>query len=97
MIAVLIILSYIICIAYVKQKMKRDSEAILQEIKEAVDKRNLENLVKLSEKKQNPDSYNQNIIKYEDEVALYTGNRALRSPIETFTDFFETLIKLLTI
>jgi hypothetical protein len=76
--------------------MKRDSDRILQEIKEDVDKRNLENLVKLSEKKQNPDAYNQNIVKYEDEVSLYTGTRALRSPIETFTDFFETLSKLLT-
>lgn len=71
--------------------MKRDSVEILQDLKDEIDKKNLENLVKLSEKKQNPDSYNDNIIKYEDEVAIYTGLRALKSPIETLADFFETL------
>jgi hypothetical protein len=76
---------------YVKGKMKKDSEKILQDLKNEIDKKNLENLVKLSEKKQNPDSYNDNIIKYEDEVAIYTGMRALKSPIETLGDFFETL------
>ncbi len=76
---------------YVKRKMKKDSEKILQDLKNEIDKKNLENLVKLSEKKQNPDSYNDNIIKYEDEVAIYTGMRALKSPIETLGDFFETL------
>jgi hypothetical protein len=79
------------CIMYVKRKMKKDSEKILQDLKNEIDKKNLENLVKLSEKKQNPDSYNDNIIKYEDEVAIYTGMRALKSPIETLGDFFETL------
>jgi hypothetical protein len=76
---------------YVKRKMKKDSEKILQDLKNEIDKKNLENLVKLSEKKQNPDSYNDNIIKYEDEVAIYAGMRALKSPIETLGDFFETL------
>jgi hypothetical protein len=76
---------------YVKRKMKKDSEKILQDLKNEIDKKNLENLVKLSEKKQNPDSYNDNIIKYEDEVAIYTGMRALKSPVETLGDFFETL------
>lgn len=79
------------CIMYVKRKMKKDSEKILQDLKNEIDKKNLENLVKLSEKKQNPDSYNDNIIKYEDEVAIYTGMRALKSPVETLGDFFETL------
>jgi hypothetical protein len=79
------------CIMYVKRKMKKDSEKILQDLKNEIDKKNLENLVKLSEKKQNPDSYNDNIIKYEDEVAIYAGMRALKSPIETLGDFFETL------
>lgn len=84
------------CMLYVKWKMKRDSDQILQDLKSEIDKKNLENLLKLSEKKQNPDSYNKNIIKYEDEVALYTGIRILKSPGETFADFFETLMKLLT-
>jgi hypothetical protein len=79
------------CIFYVKMKMKSDSEKILKDLKDEIDKRNLENLVKLSERKQNPDAYNNNIIKYEDEVAIYTGLRALKSPIETLADFFETL------
>lgn len=86
-----IIFSYVLCVLYVKRKMKRDSVEILQDLKDEIDKKNLENLVKLSEKKQNPDSYNDNIIKYEDEVAIYTGLRALKSPIETLADFFETL------
>ena len=86
-----LIFSYVMCIMYVKGKMKKDSEKILQDLKNEIDKKNLENLVKLSEKKQNPDSYNDNIIKYEDEVAIYTGMRALKSPIETLGDFFETL------
>jgi hypothetical protein len=80
------------CILYVKMKMKSDSEKILKDLKDEIDKRNLENLVKLSERKQNPDAYNNNIIKYEDEVAIYTGLRALKSPIETLADFFETLV-----
>jgi hypothetical protein len=88
---VIILVSYVMCILYVKWKMKRDSEKILQDLKDEIDKRNLENLVKLSEKKQNPGSYNDNIIKYEEEVAIYAGLRALKSPIETCTDFFETL------
>jgi hypothetical protein len=79
------------CVFYVKMKMKRDSEKILKDLKDEIDKRNLENLVKLSERKQNPDSYNDNIVKYEDEVAIYTGLRALKSPVETLADFFETL------
>ena len=79
------------CVFYVKMKMKSDSEKILKDMKDEIDKRNLENLVKLSERKQNPDSYNDNIVKYEDEVAIYTGLRALKSPIETLADFFETL------
>jgi hypothetical protein len=79
------------CIFYVKMKMKSDSEKILKDLKDEIDRRNLENLVKLSERKQNPDSYNDNIVKYEDEVAIYTGLRALKSPIETLADFFETL------
>jgi hypothetical protein len=79
------------CIFYVKMKMKSDSEKILKDLKDEIDKRNLENLVKLSERKQNPDSYNDNIVKYEDEVAIYTGLRALKSPVETLADFFETL------
>jgi hypothetical protein len=79
------------CVFYVKMKMKSDSEKILKDLKDEIDKRNLENLVKLSERKQNPDSYNDNIVKYEDEVAIYTGLRALKSPVETLADFFETL------
>jgi hypothetical protein len=79
------------CIFYVKMKMKSDSEKILKDLKDEIDRRNLENLVKLSERKQNPDSYNDNIVKYEDEVAIYTGLRALKSPVETLADFFETL------
>ena len=88
---IMLIFSYVMCIMYVKRKMKKDSEKILHDLKNEIDKKNLENLVKLSEKKQNPDSYNDNIIKYEDEVAIYTGMRALKSPIETLGDFFETL------
>lgn len=76
--------------------MKRDSDQILQDLKNKIDKKNLENLLQLSEKKQNPDSYNRNIIKYEDEIALYTGIRILKAPFETFADFFRVLIKLLT-
>jgi hypothetical protein len=87
----IILCSYVMCIFYVKMKMKSDSEKILKDLKDEIDKRNLENLVKLSERKQNPDAYNNNIIKYEDEVAIYTGLRALKSPIETLADFFETL------
>lgn len=88
---IMLIFSYVMCVIHVKRKMKTDSEKILQDLKDEIDKKNLENLVKLSEKKQNPDSYNNNIIKYEDEVAIYTGMRALKSPIETLGDFFKTL------
>jgi hypothetical protein len=91
-----IIISYIICVAYVKQKMKVEAYKILQDLKNDIDKKNLDNLLKLSEKKQNPEAYNENIIKYDEEVALYTGIRALKSPIETFYDFFAYLKKLLT-
>jgi hypothetical protein len=87
----IILNSYVMCVFYVKMKMKSDSEKILKDLKDEIDKRNLENLVKLSERKQNPDSYNDNIVKYEDEVAIYTGIRALKSPVETLADFFETL------
>lgn len=99
MIAVLIFMlltSYILCIAYVKVKMKAEAEAILKRIKDKVDQRNLDNLVKLSEKKRNPEGYNKNIVQYQDEIALYTGMRALSSPKETFEDFFALLVKLLT-
>lgn len=90
------IASYITCIAYIKIKMRADSENILKKIKDDVDKKNLDNLVKLSEKKQNPEGYNSNIIQYQEEIALYTGMRALASPRETFEDFFLILKKLLT-
>jgi hypothetical protein len=68
--------------------MKSQSSEILEEIRKTVDKKNLDNLVKLSEKKQNPDSYNQNLTNYQDEAAIYAGIRALKSPFETFSDFF---------
>jgi hypothetical protein len=97
MIAILIIiLSYVLSVIYVKKKMLGESSQILEEIKGKVDKVNLENLVKLSDKKQNPDSYNSNIAKYEEEAAIYAGRRALESPKEVFSDLFEFLKKLLT-
>jgi hypothetical protein len=92
----ILIISYVSCIVYVKYKMKEESESILEKIKNEVDRRNLDNLIKLSEKAQNPDGYNSNIIQYQEEIALYTGSRALASPKETFADFLSLLIKLLT-
>ena len=91
-----LLISYIICVIYVKRKMKADSENILKKIKDEVDLRNLDNLIKFSEKKQNPEGYNSNIIEYQEEIAIYTGRRALTSPKETFEDFFLMLDKLLT-
>jgi hypothetical protein len=92
----LLLISYLSCIAYVKQKMKEDSKNILEMIKNRVDKRNLENLIKLSEKAQNPEGYNNNIVQYQEEITLYTGIRAMSSPRETFEDFLALLNKLLT-
>lgn len=92
-----LLISYIICVIYVKRKMKADSESILKKIKEEVDLKNLDNLIKFSEKKQNPESYNSNIIEYQEEIAIYTGQRVLASPKETFEDFFLMLNRLLTI
>ena len=82
-----IIISYILCIIYIKIKMHENSSQILEELKLKIDKNNLENLMKLSEKEQTPISYNENIIKYEEYIAIYTGYRALKSPFETFEDF----------
>lgn len=76
--------------------MKDEANKILQDLKDDIDKKNLDNLVRLSEKRQNPEAYNENIIKYDEEIALYAGLRALKSPIETFYDFFLNLNKLLT-
>lgn len=87
----LVILSYVICVIYVKAKMKEDSSEILEEIRKEVDKKNLDNLMKFSEKKLTPEGYNKNIAGYKEAAAIYAGTRALRSPIETFGDFFETL------
>jgi hypothetical protein len=76
--------------------MKSESSEILEEIRREVDKKNLGNLVKLSEKQLNPDTYNENLSNYREAAAIYAGMRALKSPIETFTDFFRNLQKLLT-
>ena len=98
MIAVLaIILSYALCVFYVKKKMLTESSQILEIIKGRVDRANLDNLVKLSDKKQNPDSYNSNIAKYEEEAAIYAGRRALESPIEVFEDLFKVFEKVINI
>lgn len=90
------VISYVLCVIHVKIKMKEESSDILQKIKNEVDLRNLDNLVKFSEKAQNPEGYNRNIVQYQEEIALYTGRRALSSPKETFEDFFASLKKLLT-
>lgn len=92
----IIIISYFLCIIYIKNKIKKNSTQILEELKLKIDKDNLDNLIKLSEKKQNPIKYNENIIEYQEYIAIYTGIRALKSPVETFRDFFillENLIK----
>lgn len=91
MIFFLVIASYVLCVIYVKAKMKASSSEILEEIRKDVDKKNLDNLMKFSEKKLTPEGYNENIIAYKEAAAIYAGTRALRSPIETFSDFFETL------
>jgi hypothetical protein len=75
--------------------MKIDADSIISQIKNEVDKKNLNNLVKFSEKKLNPESYNSNIVQYQEEIALYTGRRALISPKETFEDFCLYCSKLL--
>lgn len=85
----LIILSYVLCVIYVKMKMKKASANILEEIRKEVDSKNLDNLFMLSEKKLNPDSYNDNLSNYQEAAAIYAGMRALKSPLETFTDFFK--------
>lgn len=92
-----IILSYALCVFYVKKKMLTESSQILEIIKGRVDRANLDNLVKLSDKKQNPDSYNSNIAKYEEEAAIYAGRRALESPIEVFEDLFKVFEKVINI
>jgi hypothetical protein len=84
----LVITSYVLCVFYVKLKMKSESSDILEEIRKNVDSKNLDNLVKLSEKKLNPDSYNSSLFNYREAAAIYAGMRALKSPLETFTDFF---------
>lgn len=85
---IIVILSYFLCVFYVKLKMKSESSDILEEIRKDVDSKNLDNLVKLSEKKLNPDSYNSSLSNYREAAAIYAGMRALKSPLETFTDFF---------
>ena len=77
--------------------MLTESSQILEIIKGRVDRANLDNLVKLSDKKQNPDSYNSNIAKYEEEAAIYAGRRALESPIEVFEDLFKVFEKVINI
>lgn len=74
--------------------MKKDSMQILEELKLKIDKENLQNLIEFSEKKYNPLKYNENIIKYQDYIAVYTGIRMLKSPFETFNDFL-ILLKFL--
>lgn len=91
MIFLAVITSYVLCIVYVKAKMKESTSQILEEIRKEVDKKNLNNLMQFSEKKITPEGYNDNITGYKEAAVIYAGTRALRSPIETFSDFFETL------